>query len=456
MHEQSTIVALATPYGSGGVAVLRISGSKALAVAQSVFKSHSSKRLADMPGYTGTLGHILDDGKLIDEAITYVYRAPKSYTGEDVVEISLHGGIWIAQRVLRLCMQNGAEAAAPGEFTKRAFLNGKMDLSQAEAVMALISAHGDASAKAAVGALEGRVSSAVSAIVEKMLVQATHLAAWSDYPEEGLEDVDEAELEHALSEIQQDIKALLETYDRGKLLHEGVTAALLGKPNVGKSTLMNLLSGYERSIVTEIPGTTRDIVTESVHVGDFLLRLTDTAGLRDTNDPVEQIGVERSREQIERVQVALAVFDYSDELDPYDLELLQQLKDKPAIAIINKTDLPPMLDLEKIKKYIPHIVMASAKTGEGYEALVTKMSELLGTVDLDSSSPIIANERQYGCLVRAKDAITQAVLALTQGITLDAVNVCLDEALEELLSLTGERASERVIDEVFERFCVGK
>ena len=456
MHEQSTIVALATPYGTSGVAVLRLSGSDALAVAQRIFRSHSGKRLNAIPGYTGTLGYIMDGEELIDEAIVYVYRAPKSYTGEDIAEISLHGGAWLAQRVLRLCMQNGAVAASPGEFTKRAFLNGKMDLSQAEAVMDLISANGDASAKAAINALKGRISTAVSAIVEKLLAQATHLSAWSDYPDEGLEEVDEAALEQALRYIEQDIGKLIATYDRGRLLHEGVTAALLGKPNVGKSTLMNLLSGYERSIVTEIPGTTRDVVTESVRVGDFVLRLTDTAGLRDTNDPIEKIGVERSREQLECVQIVLAVFDYSNKLEEEDLLLLQQLEGKPAIAVINKTDLKPALDLEQIHSSVEHVVMASAKAGEGYDALLKAINELLGATQLDLSSPVIASERQYDCLVCAKNAVSQAITAHVQGMTLDAINVCLDEALDELLSLTGERASERVIDEIFERFCVGK
>ena len=456
MREQGTIVALATPYGAGGVAMLRLSGGEAIEVAQKIFASTSGKKLAKMAGYTGTLGHVLDGGEVVDEAIVYVYRAPKSYTGEDVVEISLHGGVWLTQRVLRLCMQNGAVAAAPGEFTKRAFLNGKLDLSQAEAVMDLISAQGDAAAKAAVGALEGRISAAIKAIVEKLLVQSTHLSAWSDYPEEGLADVDEAELEAALEEIKRDVDELLSTYDRGRLLHEGVTAALLGRPNVGKSTLMNLFSGYERSIVTEIPGTTRDAVTESVRVGDFVLRLTDTAGIRNTDDPVEKIGVERSRRQLERVQIVLAVFDYSEPLDEHDFELLQKLEDKPAIAIINKTDLAPALDLEKIRRFVPHVVMASAKSGEGYDELLAAIKKLLGTADIDPSSPVIANERQRGCLARASEAIGQAMGALEQGFTLDAVNVCLDDALEELLSLTGERASERVIDEIFERFCVGK
>jgi tRNA modification GTPase len=454
--QAATIAAIATPHGTGGVAMIRLSGAGAIGIASRVFTARSGKGLGELGGYTGALGLVSDGGETLDEGICYVYRAPKSYTGEDVAELTLHGGVWLAGRVLRACLRHGAVLAAPGEFTKRAFLNGKLDLSQAEAVADLIAAGSELSLRAAVNAYGGKVSTAVGGLVEKLLAQAAHLAAWADYPEEEVEEVGAGQLAAALGEALAGLDTLLSTYDQGRILREGVRTAIVGKPNVGKSTLMNLLSGYERSIVTEIPGTTRDVVTESVRIGGIALQLFDTAGIRPTEDPVERAGVERSRQQIEQAELVLAVFDHGSELDRQDLELLSLLEGKRCIALLNKSDLPPRLDCAGLQRRVPTVVMISAKTGDGHGAFQQKLLEVLGMANLDSSAAIIASERQRGNLLAAKAALEQALEALSGGVTLDAVSVCIDEALGELLSLTGQRAGDRIIDEVFSRFCVGK
>jgi len=453
---ETTIAAIVTPHGAGGVAVVRLSGTQAFNIAEEIFRPRMGGRLSQLRGYSGALGDIFDADGLVDQSVAFVFRSPKSYTGEDVVELSVHGGMWVAGRVLRLCYKHGAIPAGPGEFTRRAFTNGKMDLSQAEAVMDVIAAESDAALRAATSTREGAVSRAVREISQRLLTQSAHLAAWSDFPEEDLEPVDEVLLAASLREIGNMAKHLLATYDQGRILFNGVTTVIVGTPNTGKSTLMNMLAGCERSIVTEIPGTTRDIVTESVRMGDITLRLSDTAGLRDTSDLVEKIGVERTREQIELSELVLAVFDNSRPLEAGDREILSLLKSKPCIAVINKSDLPALLDLSEIRQVISRVVILCAKTGEGYDELVQDVTQLFGMSGFDASAAIISNERQYRHLYSAHEAIGQAVHALECGLTLDAAGVCIDEAHADLLSLTGERVSDKVVYEVFSRFCVGK
>lgn len=454
--ENTTIAAIATPMGSGGIGVVRMSGPDAFAIVGRIFRGNGGKAPCEMAGYSGRLGRVFDGNGDIDDAICFVYRGPRSYTGEDVVELSSHGGVWAVQAVLRLCLDNGAVAAAPGEFTKRAFLNGKLNLSQAEAVMDLIGAQGQSAMRAALAARDGALSTKIAKIVENLLAQSAHLAAWADYPEEEIETVDSGELLTALQGANTQIDVLLATYDQGKILREGVATAIIGKPNVGKSTLMNLLAGQQRSIVTDIPGTTRDIVEDSVRLGDCVLRLADTAGIRATDDPVESVGVARAKAQMETAQLILAVFDSSDLLDEQDLQLLELLADRTCIAVINKTDLTQWLDIDAIRRKIPRLVRLSAQSGEGRDELELLVLEVLGLNELDPSAAIVANERQRHCLLEARQSLGEAVAALEAMMTMDAVNVCIDYALDALLSLTGQRASDKVVDEVFARFCVGK
>lgn len=450
-----TAAAIATPHGAGGIGIIRISGPDAFAVAGRLFRANSGAEITNMRGYTSALGRVYENDEPVDDAICTVFRAPKSYTGEDVAEVSCHGGIWLLQKVLRLCIENGARLAEPGEFTKRAFLNGKINLSQAEAVMDLISAHGQSAAKAALSARDGAVSKQVNEIACALISQSAHLAAWADFPDEDLEKLDQNALEDTLSKAAINIDTLLGTYDTARILREGISTAIVGRPNVGKSTLMNLLAGEERSIVTDIPGTTRDVVTDTVSLGEFTLHLADTAGIRDTDDLVEKAGVDRSVKQMHTAELILAVFDSADVLSNDDRGLLNVLENRPCVAVVNKTDLGQKLDICEIEEKIPRVVKVSAKHGHGREELEQAVIELLGLTNLDTSAAMLQNERQRQCLINAKDTICDAKTALNSGM-LDGVGACVDYALDALLELTGERASDRVVDEVFAKFCVGK
>jgi tRNA modification GTPase len=452
---ETTIAAISTPLGAGGIGIVRMSGPMALEIAAIVFRANSGKAAQEIQGYNSALGRVHDGGEAIDDAILHVYRAPRSYTGEDIAELSCHGGSWVLRRVLRLCTENGAELAGPGEFTKRAFLNGKLGLTEAEAVMDIIMARGEAANRAAISAKDSAISSKINGFTKKLVYHSAHLAAWADFPDEDLEKLDTMRLGEAMQEVQREIEELLRTYDAGRAIREGIPAAIVGKPNVGKSTLMNLLSGDERSIVTDIPGTTRDVIEDVVRLGDFILLLADTAGIRETEDPVESAGVHRSRKKLATAELIFAVFDSADELTAEDIALIQSLPAEKTIAVINKIDLPQKLDRSIIEESIPRVATISAKDGAGLTDLRRAAEELLGLADFDSSAGIIINERQRVCLVKARDSLAEGLTALDAAM-LDAVSVSLDYAIEELLTLTGEKASDLVIDEVFSRFCVGK
>lgn len=452
----STIAAIATPNAAGGIGIIRISGEDALNVTQKCFKAYSGKKVTDMEGYRASYGQIFDGDSPVDEAVIIVYRAPKSYTGENVCEICCHGGLYIMQKVLRLIFTLGASPAQPGEFTKRAYLNGKMDLTQAESVMSIISATGEAALNAARNTLKGNVSKKIGDICSSLITSAAGLAAWSDYPDEDIPAVENNELKKTLVNAADELQRLLDRYDSGKAVTEGVNTVICGKPNVGKSTLMNVLSGCERSIVTSVAGTTRDIVEETVRVGDILLRLADTAGIHDTTDEVESIGVNMAKDRIDSSDLILAVFDVSRPLDDEDISLLELCRNKRCLAIVNKTDLEACFTKEDIQKYISHTITLSAKKEEGTEDLRTALEEILGTQGLDFSQEILSAGRQYECARKAKECIDEAIFAMDSGLTIDAVNVSIDCAIEQLLTLTGKKASEEIVNEVFTKFCVGK
>lgn len=452
----STIAAIATPNAAGGIGIIRISGEDALNITQNCFRAYSGKKVTDMEGYRASYGQIFDGDSPVDEAVIIVYRAPKSYTGENVCEICCHGGLYIMQKVLRLIFTLGAQPAQPGEFTKRAYLNGKMDLTQAESVMSIISATGEAALNAARNTLKGNVSKKIGDICSALITAAAGLAAWSDYPDEDIPAVESNELRKTLGNAGNELQKLLDRYDSGKAVTEGVNTVICGKPNVGKSTLMNVLSGCERSIVTSVAGTTRDIIEETVRVGDILLRLADTAGIHDTTDEVESIGVNMAKDRIDSSDLILAVFDISRPLDDEDISLLELCKNKRCLAIVNKTDLNACFTKEDIQNFIPHTVTLSAKKEEGTEDLRSALEEILGTQGLDFSQEILSAGRQYECARKAKECIDEAVFAMDSGLTIDAVNVSIDCAIGHLLTLTGKKASEEIVNEVFTKFCVGK
>ena len=453
---EKTIAAIATANGLGGIGVIRISGEKALAVAESVFRSVTDRKITEMKGYTAAYGKVCDEDEVIDEAVALVFRAPHSYTGEDVVELSCHGGLYVTKRVLRAVLKNGAEPAQAGEFTKRAFLNGKTGLMEAEAVMNIISARGAQSARAALSCMDGKLRQRIDKVRLSLVNTAAHLAAWADYPEEDIPEVDTKHLAQTLKDCQQELQSLLNSYDAGKIMREGVDTVIAGRPNVGKSTIMNLLSGCERSIVTSVPGTTRDIIEETVLLGEIPLRLSDTAGIHSTEDPVEKIGVEKARNRLRQAGLILAVFDASRPLSDDDKQLINLLSEAPALAIINKTDLPVQLSTDYITEHIPHVVFLSALTGSGTEELEKQVADIVGTSRLDASQGILANERQREAAAKTLDSVKEAAEAMTAGLTLDAVTVIIEEAIDNLLALTGERVTDAVVEQVFSHFCVGK
>ncbi len=456
MSDLSAIAAISTPLGTGGVGIIRISGKKATEIADRIFVSVNGKKLSSSKGYRAYFGRIFDGETAVDEVVCLVFRAPHSYTGEDVVEINCHGGVVLLKKILRLVLQNGAQAAAPGEFTKRAFLNGKLDLSEAESVMTLISAQGEQGANAAFNQLEGSLSRKIEKINSSLLSLAAHIAAWVDYPDDEIEELGNNELYSTIYNAYLELCALLSNFDSGMAVTNGVEAAIVGKPNVGKSTLMNLLTGYDRSIVTEIEGTTRDVVEETVNLNGCILRISDTAGMRETGDIVEKLGVERSRKKLERAAIVFAVFDLSKPLSDEDKELIDECKDKNVIPIVNKTDLEPRLDVDYIKNKLGSPLFISAKSGDGYNELCDRVAELMGTKNFDTTSAMLVNERQRICCQKASDALKDALEALNIGLTPDAIGVCIDDAIAALLELTGQKASEAVVDEVFKQFCVGK
>lgn len=452
----STIAAIATGQAAGGIGIVRISGENALFVADRIFKTVSGLKLNTLSGYKAAFGTVFLDEKPLDEAIATVFRAPKSYTGEDVVEISCHGGLYVTKQVLRAALQNGAVPAEAGEFTKRAFLNGKLDLAKAEAVMQLISAQGEQARAASFNTLEGTLSREIAAVSAELKSVSAALAAWVDYPDEEIDDLSDDAIAQSIDKAIRALQALLARFDSGKVILNGVDTAIVGKPNVGKSTLMNVLVGAEKSIVTDIAGTTRDIVEETVTVGNVVLRLSDTAGIRDTADTVERIGVERARKKIENAALILALFDNSMPLTAADTDLFALCKGKKAIAVVNKTDLDGAWDTKILDTVFNKVIYISAKENTGVENLEKAIEETLGTADFDPSAATLMNERQHACCLEALESLKEAKSAQASGLTRDAVNVSIDAAIESLDALTGEKATESVVNEIFSRFCVGK
>lgn len=453
------ICAVSTPLAEGGISVIRISGDNAVCIAAKVFKPLSCKSVENMAGYTCAYGKIVDkNGREVDDGVLTVFRAPKSYTGENVCEISCHGGIYVTKKVLRLCIEQGAELAQRGEFTKRAFLNGKLSLTQAEGVMETISAQGEYTLNSANLTKEGRLFRLISDMSRKFVTILGELAAWVDYPEEDLPEISEDNLRESLKNALAGLDKIIADHDSGMILKNGVDTVIAGKPNVGKSTLMNMLLGYDRSIVTNVAGTTRDVIEESAKLGELILKLSDTAGIHETDDEVEKIGVDIAKKKLKNAMLVIEVFDISRELDEEDLELLEYVKrlGKKVIIVLNKSDLENVVERSQLEKYSDYVIEISAKLDEGREELQKATEKLLGIGGYDADSTIFANERQISCAERARKYLAMALESLDMGETLDAVTVMIDNGANALLELTGEKATEAVVDEVFSKFCVGK
>ncbi len=452
----STVCAIATPPAAGGISVIRISGERAAKIAAKVFRPVSGRSAEELSGYRAAYGKIYDGEEQLDDGVLLMFRAPHSYTGEDVAEISCHGGIYVTRRVLAACIKAGAEPAAAGEFTKRALLNGKMSLTQAEAVTDIISAQSSQLLSCSNSQREGALYRRAEAIADMIMEVSSQISAWIDYPEDDTPVVTDDWLTEKLSAIRAEFSQLLSGYDKGRLIREGISCAIVGKPNVGKSTLMNLLSGEERSIVSDIAGTTRDIVEETISLGDVVLKVADCAGIRETDDVVEKIGVEIMLKKLNSADLVLAVFDSSRPLETDDLTLIEQLSDKQVIPIVNKCDLQLTLDTITLEKKLGSAVYISAKSDKTADVLAEAVKSRLDLDKLDAQAGVLANERQRSCILRAAEAADEALNAVQLGLTPDAVGVMLEQALDAVYELSGRKASEEVIAEVFKRFCVGK
>lgn len=456
------IAAISTPLAVGGISVVRISGENAIEIASKVFCANSGEQLAQKKGYTASYGKVFADntktGTPLDDCIATVFREPKSYTGENIVELSCHGGIFNTKEVLRAVLNAGATLAQPGEFTKRAFLNGKLSLTQAEAVITLIDAKNRQAHNAARAQMEGALAKRLDKISEALTAIAGSIAAWIDYPEEDLFPIDDKELLKKLKDQQAELLSLLSSYDSGRLLREGVDTVIAGKPNVGKSTLMNLLSGRQKSIVTEIAGTTRDIVEETISLGEVTLCLSDTAGIRETLDVIEREGVGMAKKRIETADLVLCVFDGAAAFSKEDAQILQEVVGKPAIAVVNKSDMGKANDklIEEIAKAGLPLLLISAKDGSGADLLAEQIKATVKLNGFDAGAGILQNERQLEAAKAAKGLLDEAATALFCGVTWDAIGVLVENALDKVLTLSGKKAAEEVVNNVFANFCVGK
>ena len=445
-----TVAAIATANAPGGIGIVRVSGPAAFGIAKKIFRPKNSLDWDNIRGYRMVYGALED----IDEAICLFFREPGSYTGEDVVEFQCHGGPLLLQRVLRAVLDAGARMAGPGEFTRRAWLNGRIGLHQAEAVMRLVNAQSEQALRAAHAGMGAALTERIAAIREKLTALAAHIAAWTDYPEEDISPLRDGEAEGVLQEAGEALTGLIGRSKGARAVLEGVSAALVGRPNVGKSSLLNRLAGYERAIVTPLPGTTRDTVTETVQLGNLTLRLTDTAGLRKTDHPVEKAGVERSEAAMKSADLVLIVVDACEGITGENKALLEQCDLERTIVVANKIDLVALERPEAVP--YKHVVYTSAVTGEGLDALARAAQAICQTAGFVPGEAMLATQRQAQCAADARNAVVEALGALRDGFAPDAVSVCLEAAVQALFSLTGERASDAVVEEVFKSFCVGK
>ncbi len=453
-----TIAALSTGGGLSAIGILRLSGDAAITVADSVFKPQGIESMEKAENRKLCYGELLDqNGETIDFCLCTVSRAPSSYTGENTAEFQCHGSPIILSAALEAVFSKGARQANPGEFTKRAFLNGRLDLTQAEAVIDLIDSETAEAAKNAAGQLGRSIGRKTDAVYDKLVDIMSHFHAVIDYPDEDIEDFQLEEYDAVFYDAENTLQKLADTFTRGKILKEGIKSAIIGRPNTGKSSMLNALLGYERAIVTDIAGTTRDTIEEKVKIGGVLLRLSDTAGMRETDDTVEKIGVERALAAAEESQLVLAVFDGSDELTEEDREVLKAVSKAPrSVAVINKSDLGQTLLPEDIKEYVNEVCVVSAKTGEGISALGDTIKGMFSGGEEVPCGEIITNARQAEAVTRALMSVKAAREALGCGVTPDAVLTEIEAALFSLGELTGKTVRDDVTDRIFSRFCVGK
>lgn len=453
----STIVAISTAPGIGGIGIIRMSGDNCFEILDKIFKQKNYQKIEDIKGYTIKYGNIVDRNEIIDEVLVSYFKAPKSYTSENMCEINSHGGIVIVNKILDLCIRNGAELAEPGEFTKRAFLNGRIDLSQAEAVIDIINAKTEKEAKISMEQLEGNLSEKITKIRKMIISVMADIEATIDYPEYDLEEVTNSRILSILDEVDNLLDSLEKSFYNGKILREGISTAIIGRPNAGKSSLLNVILNEERAIVTDIEGTTRDTIEEYISIDGVPLKIIDTAGIRDSKDEVEKIGVKKAIEIAKKSDIVIAIFDINKDLNKEDEEILELLENKNAIIILNKIDLDRKIDLNKINSLNKPIIEISTKTKEGIDELYEEISKLFKLKEIATDGEtIVSNVRHKNIIINSRKNLKTARETIKNNMPIDIISTYLKEIIEELGKITGETVTEDVISEIFSKFCLGK
>lgn len=454
----NTIVAISTAAGNGGIGIVRLTGEDTFKIIEKIFKPKSNN--TEIKGYTMKYGNIVNpkNNEIIDEVLVSYFVSPKSYTRENMCEINTHGGMVVEKRILEVCLENGAELAEPGEFTKRAFLNGRIDLSQAEAIIDLINSKSEKEAKESVNQLEGNLSKKINEIEQKLIDTMVNIEVVVDYPEYDVEEAKDSDAIKELEDVRELLIKLKESFNKGKILKDGIKTVILGKPNAGKSSLLNAILNEERAIVSSIEGTTRDTIEEYIHINGISLKLIDTAGIRDADNEIERIGVDKSKKLAESSDLIIAIFDTSRPFDKEDEEIVNIIKDKKAIVLLNKIDIGNAEEIEnKLNDLNKPIIKISALKNEGIEELYSKIEDLFEFNEISSDNEIlITNERHKNQINKAIENIELGIKSLKDNVPIDISAIYIKQVLEDLGEITGKNVTEDIINEIFKKFCLGK
>jgi len=459
IYSEDTIAAISTPVGIGGIGIVRISGKDAFTIAQKAFVGRKS--FNEIKSHSISLGKIIDSitGEVIDEVLLTKMNGPNSYTKEDIVEINCHGGLVSLRLILELVINLGARLAEPGEFTKRAFLNGRIDLSQAEAVIDIINATSDKGSKAAVVQLEGFLADRIREYRDKLIKLMAHIEVTVDYPEDDIEEITGQQVYNESNVILKDLKSLSNSFERGRLIKEGINLVISGRPNVGKSSLLNTLAGKNKAIVSDIPGTTRDFVEEYINIRGIQVKIIDTAGIRETNDEVEKIGVDRAKEAVKRADINIVIIDGSEGIRPEDDEIIKGAENENTLTIINKVDKAEGKTLQEIREALKNrkLLLVSAKTGQGLDELENEIAGLAEKDDVNKSNEILVTNIRHKKLIDiAVESLNEACVAYEAGMPLDCLSIDIKNSADYLGQIIGESVNEDIIKEIFSRFCIGK